>query len=58
VIYKGEHYSIHVEWKNHLILVESTQQIGRNKLVGLDWAPSAVHVMLNKQKGNPNEFRF
>jgi hypothetical protein len=57
-IYKGQMYSIQVKWKNYLILVESTKQINHNQQVGLDWNVGVVHVMLDKVKRSPNEFRF
>jgi hypothetical protein len=47
-----------VKCKDYLILVESIKQINRNQLVGLDWESTSVHVMIDKVKRAPNEFRF
>jgi hypothetical protein len=49
---------VQVKCKNYLILVESTKQIGQNQLVGLDWDTDSIHVMVDKVKRAPNEFRF
>jgi ABC-type Fe3+/spermidine/putrescine transport system ATPase subunit len=57
-IYKGLLNEIHCQWKNHEILVETTLSAHVGQKVGLDWDANAVHVMLDKMKGNPNEFRF
>jgi hypothetical protein len=34
------------------------KQINHNQLVGLDWDTINIHVMVDKVKRAPNEFRF
>lgn len=57
-IYKGDMFSIQLKWKNNIIQVESLETMPQGKLVGLDWYTNKVHVMTEKKKRNPNEFRL
>jgi hypothetical protein len=57
-VYKGDTYSLRLKWKEHLILVETLESLPQNKVVGLDWFAEKVHIMTEKKKRNPNEFKI
>jgi hypothetical protein len=47
-----------IKSKNHIIMCQSLQHINTNTKVGLTWSQNVVHVMSDRVRGNPNEFKF
>jgi hypothetical protein len=45
-------------WKNKEILIQSISAPKVGDKIGLRWEAHSVHVMLDKMKGNPNEFKI
>jgi hypothetical protein len=45
-------------WKNREILIQSISALKVGDKIGLKWEPNAVHVMSDKVKANPNEFKI
>jgi ABC-type Fe3+/spermidine/putrescine transport system ATPase subunit len=58
VIYKGVMNDIRCIWKNREILIQSISALKVGDKIGLKWDPHAVHVMSDKVKANPNEFKI
>jgi hypothetical protein len=51
-------YEIRCLWKKNEIFIESLQNVKIGDLIGLRWDVNSVHVMLDKNKINPNEMKI
>ena len=45
IVYKGSYYMIEVKYKNHIILIESSNEFETGETIYLDWNITSMHLM-------------
>lgn len=55
IVYKGSYYMIEVKYKDHIILIESSNEFEVGETIYLDWNITSMHLMEQEQFKENNE---